>query len=476
MLDDNRRMKLWALVFWIAVGCTKPNPRSCLDGTCTDPAFPFCDVDGSLEGTPGTCITVSCSPMEFAGCRGDEAIVCNSVGSNFDLVRCPFGCSEASAGCNGCDDNIQCDEATPVCDAGACRVCGLDAECASKVCELESGRCLDESNIVYASANGLTSGLCTQQAPCSLAHAVTTAAGDATRSTIRMDAGRYTGPLTLAAGVVSLVGVGATLRNDVSTPPLTPTVRVTNDATIRIRALTIDQTAGGFECTGNVLANMTLEEVQVVADNANNVNEQFTRCALTVRRSSLSTTGPSLFDDAVLDIDQSRFVSLDTSLNRGITGSGRRMKFTITNSIFDQIHVAQVPPPGDTLSEFYFAFNTVVSPRDFSVNCRNQNNTNWVAIVENNIIAGAPSNVLLGSDCTANHNILFPQAMSVPVTNLIADPQLTDTTAGDFRPRATSPAIDAAMPSVGLSTNHDFAGTPRPQGPQPDIGAFEIVP
>ena len=51
-------------------GCTAPNPRSCIDGSCTDPAFPYCDADGSLAGEPKTCIAVACTPGEFVACQG----------------------------------------------------------------------------------------------------------------------------------------------------------------------------------------------------------------------------------------------------------------------------------------------------------------------------------------------------------------------------------------------------------------------
>ena len=53
---------MWRLVvFGLAVtACTEANPRSCTDGLCTDQRFPFCDVDGSLDGHPLTCIAVAC--------------------------------------------------------------------------------------------------------------------------------------------------------------------------------------------------------------------------------------------------------------------------------------------------------------------------------------------------------------------------------------------------------------------------------
>ncbi|HEV7555027.1 MAG TPA: hypothetical protein VGO00_06230, partial [Kofleriaceae bacterium] len=57
--------------FVLIGACTKPNPKNCGDGSCTDPAFPFCDVDGSVGGEPNTCIAVTCSADQFAACRDD---------------------------------------------------------------------------------------------------------------------------------------------------------------------------------------------------------------------------------------------------------------------------------------------------------------------------------------------------------------------------------------------------------------------
>ncbi len=84
----------------MAAGCTAPNPLSCADGTCSDGEHVFCDVDGTLSGIPLTCVAVSCTPGALAGCRGEDAIVCNSTGDNYDLTPCEQGCiAEPEAHC-----------------------------------------------------------------------------------------------------------------------------------------------------------------------------------------------------------------------------------------------------------------------------------------------------------------------------------------------------------------------------------------
>lgn len=91
-----------AVVLAYCVGCgTKRNEERCLEGLCSDPSLPFCDLDGRIGGTPNSCIAVDCMPGEIAGCRDDRALTCNTAGDNYDLVQCPYGCDDA--GCKPCN-------------------------------------------------------------------------------------------------------------------------------------------------------------------------------------------------------------------------------------------------------------------------------------------------------------------------------------------------------------------------------------
>ena len=94
-----------ALAGAVLSACTRPNPRSCKDGSCTDPAFPYCDADGSLGGEEKTCIAVACTPGALIACRGNNALTCNAAGGDYDLVQCGLGCKEAAGGCQLCRAN-----------------------------------------------------------------------------------------------------------------------------------------------------------------------------------------------------------------------------------------------------------------------------------------------------------------------------------------------------------------------------------
>ena len=89
----------------LLAACTRPNPRSCNDGLCTDPLFPYCDVNGTLGGERNECIAVSCPSDSFVSCEGNLEYRCNALGNNYVATSCELGCSEALAGCRLCEPN-----------------------------------------------------------------------------------------------------------------------------------------------------------------------------------------------------------------------------------------------------------------------------------------------------------------------------------------------------------------------------------
>lgn len=124
----------WWLAALTAVGCTKSNPAAtCSDGTCSDPSFPFCDVDGSF-GEPGTCIAVTCGPGTIGGCRGSDAeLVCNAAGNDYDTQACTNGCVEPT----GCAAPVtECTPNTTTCAGSDLLACDATGHGAPQACEL----------------------------------------------------------------------------------------------------------------------------------------------------------------------------------------------------------------------------------------------------------------------------------------------------------------------------------------------------
>jgi hypothetical protein len=149
MIRETLVMRNWRVGFALVVafaGCTKPNPKSCIDGTCTTEAYPFCDIDGSFAGEPQTCIAVDCEPNAFAQCRDDDALSCNATGTDYDTKQCPLGCQDG-VGCRVCAPNetVCANGAVQTCDAGG-NVVSSEA-CALGCFEVEP-RCrnIDPSN------------------------------------------------------------------------------------------------------------------------------------------------------------------------------------------------------------------------------------------------------------------------------------------------------------------------------------------
>lgn len=140
-----------ALAALLLAACTKSNPNSCTDGSCTDPALPFCDTDGALEGEAQTCVAVDCTPGDFKGCRADTAIVCNDAGGDYDLVQCEKGCDEGLGGCRLCEPN------QTACTNGKVAICdGAGKIVSTETCALgcfeDKPRCreIDPSNNLAA--------------------------------------------------------------------------------------------------------------------------------------------------------------------------------------------------------------------------------------------------------------------------------------------------------------------------------------
>jgi hypothetical protein len=129
--------------FLFATSCTKANPAfNCVQSTCTDPNYPYCDADGSIGGTPGECIAVTCTAGDFGSCDGATTeLVCNNSGTGYTQVQCANGCDPTS-GCNACAPN------QTVCANGVVTSCdGSGTQTSMQTCPLgcfaDQPRCRD---------------------------------------------------------------------------------------------------------------------------------------------------------------------------------------------------------------------------------------------------------------------------------------------------------------------------------------------
>ncbi len=202
-------------------------------------------------------------------------------------------------------------------------------------------------------------------------------------------------------------------------------------------------------------------------------------CDVEIDRSELEAGAAILVmgDDSRVTADRCVFRGPVTSGAYLQTVSAVRVFARITNSVFRDVYLsegtADTALPGST---FELAFNTFVfSAQGLGQFCEPMSAFRTVRFENNVFYAAATANVVIPAGCTFANNILFPQPQSVP-GNRSVDPQLVDLASRDYRLQATSPAIDTAVPTAGLSTAHDHAGVVRPQGAALDVGAFERTP
>lgn len=446
--------------------CTKPNPRSCADGLCTDQSFPFCDVDGVLGGTPNECIAVACEPDEFATCRGDLAINCNQTGNDFNLVECPLGCDSA-VGCLVCSTDAQCANPTPICEAGtSCRACVEDDECPSRVCD--NGSCAAEAGIIYAANDGNAASNCSLAVPCSVTRAIQLAKAAVPQPTIRMLPGVYVEGLSFSGATTSpidIVASGATIADAIA-------LNVQAGATVKIRGPELVGTSFAVSCgeANTALSKVTVLDAKLVAGNSEANAVGGSECHFVISNSKLA-------------VNDGGAITIAT----GAQFTGDRLHIAGTQTfilmLFNNVHLnisnSVIEDPvfnfaANNTASARLAFNTIVFTTANEIQCGTVD-PGFSVRIENNIIAavGAPvSSVITGaSGCILEDNILHPQQMP-PATNIDVDPMFVDVAAGNFRVQPASAAVDAAGTPI-VATDHDFSGAPRPQGDGPDIGAFE---
>lgn len=469
-----------ALLLLAITSCTKPNPRSCTDGACTDPEFPFCDVDGALSGDPMTCVAVSCVPSDFELCRGDQALVCNPSGANYDIVSCQLGCDDSSGGCRGCAADRDCRQDSPICDQQTfeCRQCAADNECESAVCDPDNGKCLPEAEVVYASSTGTATSICSLSQPCPLSIAITVAKSNPLRNNVRMLPGAYSHAFDLLNSDINIIGTGAILQAD---GPVS--FNVGSGSTVSVRGLEFDLTRGDLQCvltSGIDRPQMNLRDLLIREPGSGRVKIENCTASLkgvTVKASAQSQI-MSVLTGSSLDIDRSRFEA--SSFGSSMFFFGSSISTRVTNSLLDNVDVLFGLSDGTSASAIDFAFNTVVmnisNPSDpFNAAFACDFSANAQVRLENNIIVGSGADAVFGNRCITHRNVLAPQAQTVSGDNIIADPKLFDIDGHDFHIVSDSPARDAAVPSSTLDSAFDFEGTPRPQGARKDIGAFELA-
>ena len=474
---------IFAALFLVA--CKSSDPLFCdAEHPCTDPAKPYCDLDGTYPASDGVAKTCIADPGGGGDCDGDEdctdpafpaceaetchecrdatqctasAPVCDA---GFSCAACtaPADCAAytdtpvcgASGACVECDDNAECSGTTPVCNAaGSCEACTAHDQCDSGICDASTGACVAEGMIAYVSTTG-SGTACSKATPCDTVQKGV----DAARPYVLVSAGTYDGSLAIdGTQLVTIVGPATIRPAGIGEVVLT----ITGTARVVLQEISVTGTSGGanaIECGGvGGTAGLSVLNGSVTGNSGMGIDA--TDCDLVVDRSTIAQNG-----GGGIKASTSRFVVRNT--------------FIVSNglaSTFGGIRIDGPAPAGSVLE-----FTTMVG--NSSSGLAGQTRGVRCADVASPLTFRG---VIIWGDGVqvpaAESNCLFDQSNLVSGasgTNISTEPTYVNAEAGNYHLAPGSAGIDMGG-TVGVPAV-DFDGEARPQGAAADIGADEVVP
>lgn len=430
----------------LPVGSTCDDGLSCRNHRCVelpcksssecDPLSPYCIGNDACE----------------ASCMLDEE--CPGFGQGASQRFCETGaCVECRAATTDCEG------ATPVCDAGACRRCELNSECDSGVCT-EDGSCEAETGIAYVATNGSPAAPCTRSEPCTFARALETGIN---RRYLVLASGSYTfaGTQTLQ-GLRSIIGEVSgrpVLANTMTGPVFTlgSGADITFD-NVEVRGATNTGSlldGNGIECPSNFQKSSLRVLRSVFTQNAL-AGVLARQCNLEVRESSFVANGRGLEAvDVMGTVERSTFaLNLETGmyLDAGL--------YTVTNNFVyrNPVGVELAPTTAGTT----FAFNTVVDNATRGISC-----SSFTGQFEfpHNLVARNGVNVDSQDSCS------FAASMVLDSDIAPLKFKSPDTMPYDYHLTPGSIALDQISTATQV---RDFDGEIRPYGAGHDYGADEL--
>lgn len=407
------------------------------DDQCDDDA-PICDGDGTCRGCVGAneCLT-----------------------KNADTPQC-----DDDGRCVECFDDDDCRAVPePVCDAvtRACRGCEAHSECVSQVCDMMSGACVDEGEVVYASPTG-SGDTCTRANPCFLLSDAIAAVG-ALKPYLRLLPGEYGQRLSIAKDMI-LIGEDATLNLTAATGE-DPGIQLTGSFDVVIDGLRVTNlsTGIGIVCTDTRL---TLLRATVDRHDSDGID-----CpGIVVRDSVIAENGGRGLVAFGADVTVERSLIAD-NFGGGIRAGGLfQNNLFINNSNTSEFQGAlRIQNPDAVVAYNTFVDNAVNGSFIGIVGC-NSSTVVTSNVFLNNQFPGDVDQTLVGCTDTRN-NLADVDLSSTGTGNILGDALFVDAGNRDYTLAPMSPGIDEG--EVARAPADDFNGEPRPIGDGPDVGAIE---
>jgi hypothetical protein len=438
-------------------GCKAPNPAFCDEMTMCADGF-VCDVNQCVPDPtrPDADITectenLQC-PSEEPVCGQDgRCALCTGEPDCAGRTEAPH-CLDGA--CVACLASTDCAADTPYCDpaSNTCRPCALDEEC-GELCDLDTGRCIAEGNIIYVNAAVSASGAaCDKSEPCKTISEGLAIASD-TRSRLKITAGTY-GENLLLTRDVTLVGPGAVIVASLATGE--PGIDVQGEITANLRGLTVRNAAGGalgdgIRCRSAVgRARLVGRQLRLEGNSGQGVDAQ--SCDVILQRSLIlrNAGGGISVSSSEFNLVNNLIVANGTSAGAGSTFGGA-LFFEPLTGVFEFNTVA-----GN-------AAQTGASP---GVSCL----VSTVPTTRNSIVWGNGTGEQVSGSCIWTFSVIGPVGVT-NATNKNEDPLFVEVAADDYHIGQGSPAINSASEDATLKD--DFDGESRPAGARRDIGADE---
>lgn len=381
----------------------------------------------------------------------------------------------ADGACVAClqDDHCAAAPETPVCDqAFSCRACQDHGECASNVCDRDTGACVDESAVAYVAENA--TGDCSRANPCgSIATALDLVRADNDiKDVIRLDQGTYTEPVLLSDLTVRIIGDDATIQAAGQAPGTPPDpahdpalVIIGERAQVRLQGVHVrgapdSARTTGVLCLGDTLSSLRLFQV-TVTDNAG-LGVLAEDCIFTMERSVITdnAAGGLLIVDSSFEVTNSYFLrngDVESSIVSGVAIRNEEM-VTLQRFAFNTVVDNRAGPEADASG-----VSCIIHP------------SGYISASSNIVLVGLGGRRSVGGDCPWTYSNLENMSPINPggfayQKNIDRDCML------QARPDGL-PTITAGAPCEGRGESDlgilvDYDGNPR-DPMAPDMGADE---